>query len=140
MQGAVYKAFYGLETAAVFNCSSNCTWGHSYVSLGFSSTCQNVTQTTYATQSCITNETNGGRNCTMTTPGNVTFTIAEVPTDWDTALVIRAKAMYAPGDQYKGHTDNASVCLFEFSTLDIIQCFPSTLLDALISVGAPWDL
>lgn len=97
MQGAVYKAFYGLETPAVFNCTSNCTWNDSHVSLGFSAACSNVTEATYATKNCTTSEMTGGQNCTMTTPGNVSFAIAEVPTDWDTALVIKAKSLYSPG-------------------------------------------
>lgn len=97
MQGAVYKAFYGLETPAVFNCTSNCTWNDSHISLGFSTACTNVTQAAYATKNCTTSKLNGGENCTMTTPGDVTFTIAEVPTDWDTALVIKAKSLYPLG-------------------------------------------
>ncbi|KAL1855724.1 hypothetical protein Daus18300_011007 [Diaporthe australafricana] len=42
MQGAVLKAFYELDTPAVFSCASNCSWDQSYISLGFSTSCTNV--------------------------------------------------------------------------------------------------
>lgn len=92
MQGAVFKAFYNLDTPAVFSCSTNCTWPDSYISMGLGNTCRNVTEATYATSNCTEDSTNGGQNCTMTTPGGVTFSTAMVPTMWDTVLVIAAKA------------------------------------------------
>lgn len=90
MQGAVVKAFYELETPPIFSCASNCTWNQTYTSLGFSSSCVNVTQATYATQHC-----NGTlpTNCTMTTPGNVTFSTAITHTTWSTVLVMKAMSL-----------------------------------------------
>lgn len=90
MQGAVVKAFYELDTPPIFSCASNCTWNQTYTSLGFSSSCVNVTQATYATQQC-----NGTlpTNCTMTTPGNVTFSTAITPTFWSTVLVMKARSL-----------------------------------------------
>ncbi|KAK2603172.1 hypothetical protein N8I77_009650 [Diaporthe amygdali] len=94
MQGAVVKAFYELDSPSIFSCASNCTWNQTYTSLGFSSSCINVTQATYATQRC-----NGvsPRNCTMTTPGNVTFSTAIIPTTWSTVLVIKAMSLISDG-------------------------------------------
>lgn len=90
MQGAVVKAFYELNTPPIFSCASNCTWNQTYTSLGFSSSCVNVTQATYATQQC-----NGTAptNCTMTTPGNVTFSTAITHTTWSTVLVMKATSL-----------------------------------------------
>lgn len=90
MQGAVVKAFYELHTPPIFSCASNCTWNQTYTSLGFSSSCVNVTQATYATQQC-----NGTAptNCTMTTPGNVTFSTAITHTTWSTVLVMKAMSL-----------------------------------------------
>ncbi|KAI3392355.1 hypothetical protein diail_5835 [Diaporthe ilicicola] len=94
MQGAVLKAFYELEMPAVFSCPSNCSWEQSHISLGFSTSCANVTEATYATQNCTSTDPVTSRNCSMTTPGNVTFTTSIVPTVWSTVLVIKAKSLY----------------------------------------------
>ncbi|KAG8161582.1 hypothetical protein KVR01_008569 [Diaporthe batatas] len=91
MQGAVFKAFYDLETPDLFNCTSNCTWDQSYTSLGFSMACTNVTQDTYSTRNC-THHSNGTHTCEMTTPGGVSFSTGEADTMWSTVLVIQAVA------------------------------------------------
>lgn len=93
MQGAVFKAFYDLETPDLFNCTSNCTWDQSYTSLGFSMACTNVTQATYDTKNC-TGYTNGTHICDYTTPGNVNFTTGEAETMWSTVLAIQAATPY----------------------------------------------
>lgn len=100
MQGAVLKAFYELDTPAVFNCGSSCSWSQSYVSLGFSASCNNVTEATYATQNCTSNDGGVTTNCTMTTPGNVTFNTCIVPTTWSTVLIIKAKSLYSLRDNF----------------------------------------
>ncbi|KAG8158222.1 hypothetical protein KVR01_011983 [Diaporthe batatas] len=95
MQGAILKAFYELEIPPSFGCGTNCSWDQSHVSLGFSTSCINVTKATYATMNCTSNDLGGSRNCTMTTPGNVTFDTTIHPTFWSTVLVIKAKALYS---------------------------------------------
>lgn len=93
MQGAVFKAFYDLETPDLFNCTSNCTWDQSYTSLGFSMACTNVTLDTYSTRNC-TGHSNGTHTCEMTTPGGVTFSTGEAETMWSTVLAIQAATPY----------------------------------------------
>lgn len=93
MQGAVFKAFYDLETPALFNCTSNCTWDQPQTSLGFSMACTNVTQATYSTRNC-TVYSNGTHICDMTTPGNVSFSTGEAITAWSTVLIIQAATPY----------------------------------------------
>lgn len=102
MQGAVYQAFYGLETPAIFNCTSNCTWNDSYVSLGFSSACTNVTRATDVTKNCTSMDVDVGQslNCTMTTPGNITFAVQSLTNHagaivCDTVLLIQAMSLYS---------------------------------------------
>lgn len=94
MQGAVLKAFYELEMPAIFSCGSNCSWDQSYISLGFDASCTNVTEATYATKNCTSNDPEISKNCTMTTPGNVTFETRIVPTTWSTVVVTKAKSLY----------------------------------------------
>lgn len=94
------KAFYELDTPAVFSCGSNCSWGQSYVSLGFTASCNNVTEATYATRNCTSNDPLRSRNCTMTTPGNVEFETRIVPTTWSTVLIVKAKSLYSLSDIY----------------------------------------
>ncbi|KAL2125329.1 hypothetical protein VTJ04DRAFT_1694 [Mycothermus thermophilus] len=46
MQGAIYKGLFNLGTTPVFDCPSVCEWPGSYVSLGFTATCADVTNAT----------------------------------------------------------------------------------------------
>lgn len=110
MLGAIYQGFYNLQQPPVFNCASNCTWKESYISLGFQAECKNVTEATYSTRVCtpgydLPDEPLKG-NCNMTSPGNITFNIAWVPTTWSTVLVVKAKSLYSGaylgGDNYGG--------------------------------------
>lgn len=93
IKGAIFKAFHELETPALFNCTSNCTWDRTYTSLGFSIACADVTEETYNTRKCVT-DLYGTGTCNLTTPGNITFSTAEADTMWSTVLVIEAASPY----------------------------------------------
>lgn len=114
MQGAVFKAFYNLETPDLFNCTSNCTWDQSYTSLGFSMGCTNVTQDTYRTRNC-TDYSNGTHICDMTTPGGVSFSTGEAYTAWSTVLVIQAATTYDIGFNNTFDTDPVSPTFMRFA-------------------------
>lgn len=114
MQGAVFKAFYDLETPDLFNCTSNCTWDQSYTSLGFSMGCTNVTEATYDTRNC-TEYSNGTRICDLTTPGNITFSTAEADTMWSTVLVIQAATTYNLGFDSRFETEPVSPTFMRFA-------------------------
>jgi hypothetical protein len=114
MQGAVFKAFYDLETPDLFNCTSNCTWDQSYTSLGFSMACTNVTQDTYSTRNC-TEHSNGTRICDMTTPGGVSFSTGEADTAWSTVLVIQAITTYFFGFNSTFEKDPVSPTFMRFA-------------------------
>lgn len=94
MQGAIFRAFYDLNTPSVFSCTSNCTWDQSHISLGFSTDCTDVTEATNATRVCTPDWGSITGDCNMTTPGNVTFNIAMSPTSWTTVLVVKAVPLY----------------------------------------------
>lgn len=114
MQGAVFKAFYDLETPDRFNCTSNCTWDQSYTSLGFSMACINVTQDTYSTRNC-SGYTNGTRICDMATPGGVGISTGEADTAWSTVLAINATTPYNFGFNSTFDTDPVSPTFMRFA-------------------------
>lgn len=114
MQGAVFKAFYDLETPDLFNCTSNCTWDQPYTSLGFSMACINVTQDTYSTRNC-TEYSNGTHICDMTTPGGVSFSTGEADTMWSTVLAIQAATTYFFGINNTFETDPVSPTFMRFA-------------------------
>lgn len=72
MQEAVFLGLYQTTRPSVFNCTSNCTWDQDYFTLGFSSSCINVTEQTLAAKNCA-NSTDELNNCNITTPGGVQF-------------------------------------------------------------------
>ena len=69
MQGAIISSIYGAASAQPFNCSLACSWKDSYSSLGFASSCANVTAATLAT---LDDDSDQQLN-PMTTPGNVSL-------------------------------------------------------------------
>ncbi|KAL6874801.1 hypothetical protein J3F83DRAFT_759559 [Trichoderma novae-zelandiae] len=73
---AVIRGLRPSSWTSAFNCTSNCTWDQSYITLGFTSTCTNVLEETLATLKCKrtdASDTEGfydgfGDVCNMTTP------------------------------------------------------------------------
>lgn len=91
MQSAIVQGLYGIETPATFNCPGACQWTGSYMSLGFKSSCNNVTQATLQTQAC--NGTQSNNVCNMTTPGGLTVTTRYVNTDSATNYFMNATSL-----------------------------------------------
>lgn len=81
MRGAILSAVYGLPITEPYSCPGSCSWEETYTSLGFRSSCQNVTLATISTQNCTFIKENGGHNCTMVTPGGLSLSTHIVPTD-----------------------------------------------------------
>lgn len=99
-QGAIFRgiSIYNIATVSDFRCPSNCTWKGSYISLGFASTCQDVTESTIATVA-FSNATFGSW-LNMTTPGNVTLE-AKLSSAWRTQIQVVANATNIfPLDQF----------------------------------------
>ncbi|KAH0425195.1 hypothetical protein CcaCcLH18_11129 [Colletotrichum camelliae] len=53
MQAAILQGLYNISTPATFACPVACKWQGSYVSLGFTTECRDVTQTTLQSQVCL---------------------------------------------------------------------------------------
>ncbi|KAF2644710.1 hypothetical protein P280DRAFT_465990, partial [Massarina eburnea CBS 473.64] len=87
MQGAIYSGVFSPNPAPLFKCNSSCIWNESYISLGFQSTCTNVSAATIST-----NKSNA-TTILMTTPGNVSFDINFSPTSSQTAMKVAAKSL-----------------------------------------------
>lgn len=93
MQGAVFRGIYQNPWSPLFNCTSNCTWEQEYISLGFDSSCANVTAETLSTRQCITSGDNGMVTCDFTTPGNVSLTTLNVPTTWRSVAIVNGSSL-----------------------------------------------
>jgi hypothetical protein len=85
MQAAILQGLYGINSFAQFECPSVCQWPTPYISLGFKTSCQNVTQTTLQTQTC--NGTSP-KICNMTTPGGVGLVTRHMDTSWGTTYAM----------------------------------------------------
>ncbi|KAL7815196.1 hypothetical protein V8C26DRAFT_421156 [Trichoderma gracile] len=77
---AVIRGLRPSGWTSAFNCTSNCTWDQSYITLGFTSTCKNVLEETLADLKCDCctdiSDTQGFYNgfgdvCNMTSPSGV---------------------------------------------------------------------
>jgi len=88
MQGAILKGMFNIESLDEFQCNGACSWDGTFKSLGFSSSCKNITQEAEASKICEVVPTSSGNACNYTTPGGVSFSTLFVPTDSATSLVV----------------------------------------------------
>lgn len=89
-------ALYNISTPPLYNCSSRCIWKDTYVTLGFDSTCSNVTLPTLKTEQCWQDVKNAGLSvttCNMTTPGNITMQTSTSSLGGSTTLVVGTKRL-----------------------------------------------
>ncbi|KAK3313987.1 hypothetical protein B0H66DRAFT_594797 [Apodospora peruviana] len=94
MIGTITAGLYNITAPPKYNCTSKCLWKQAYVSLGFESICENVTQATMATEKCSGEPDGTGRmECNMTTPGNITLQTHLGLEDGFTALVVGTKRL-----------------------------------------------
>ncbi|ETS85614.1 hypothetical protein PFICI_03639 [Pestalotiopsis fici W106-1] len=104
MQGAIYKALFDVKAQPVFNCTSRCLWKESYISLGFKTTCTDVTVETHATIR-QDNYTGMGHWFNMTTPGDIPLRAGYSASSWLTLAHVAADdllAKYAGGTPIDG--------------------------------------
>ncbi|KAH6620699.1 hypothetical protein B0J18DRAFT_430451 [Chaetomium sp. MPI-SDFR-AT-0129] len=95
MQGAVYRGLFNLDSPPLFNCSSSCRWNGTYVSLGFTSTCADVTEATLRLHpdASGTWDKTGMTNMSdmyLTTPGGVRLDATYSYTSYQTVISIGA--------------------------------------------------
>jgi hypothetical protein len=74
MEGAVLRGVYNITSSPDFKCNSRCVWHDSYVSLGFTSQCKDVTIATLASNANTTsNETYNRGIYQLKTPGKISI-------------------------------------------------------------------
>ncbi|KAH6854330.1 hypothetical protein B0I37DRAFT_300993 [Chaetomium sp. MPI-CAGE-AT-0009] len=93
MQGAVYRGLFNLGSPIVFDCPSKCRWNGTYVSLGFTSTCADVTDATlrrHPNASATWNGLVSGRkeDMNLTTPGGLKLEALYSATSWQTVVSV----------------------------------------------------
>uniref|UniRef100_L2G390 Uncharacterized protein n=1 Tax=Colletotrichum fructicola (strain Nara gc5) TaxID=1213859 RepID=L2G390_COLFN len=87
MQAAILQGLYNISIPATFACPLTCEWQDTYVTLGFTSECRNVTQQTLQTRTC---ETTSNEACNMTTPWNIGLSTQKVHTASGTSFYMNA--------------------------------------------------
>ncbi|KAI1329709.1 hypothetical protein F5Y16DRAFT_79558 [Xylariaceae sp. FL0255] len=130
MQGSIVKGIFNIQTPDEFSCGGACEWNGTYHSLGFSSTCENVTQATMNTMVCSSPDKGVTNVCNYTTPGGVTFSSQYVQTDSSTALRVAVNDSFftALNDNVPISPDFLKVAIFrpvldnyDFNDLEIVN-------------------
>ncbi|KAK4185490.1 hypothetical protein QBC35DRAFT_302484 [Podospora australis] len=97
IQGAVYSGLFRLGSPPMFECrSSNCTWaGITSISLGFATTCADVTDATLGPnkETLWGGVGSGTRGANVTTPGNITLDATYSPTSWQPITVVGSRRL-----------------------------------------------
>ena len=99
MQGAVFRGLYNLGSPSVFNCTSaRCQWTDTYYSLGFTSSCADVTAATiklHPNSSATWKALSVGRQADMvlTTPGGIKLSAPFLYTSWQTVVSVNASRL-----------------------------------------------
>ncbi|KAI1502560.1 hypothetical protein F5X99DRAFT_158550 [Biscogniauxia marginata] len=107
IQGAIMKGIFDIKTAPEFQCGGACSWNGAYQSLGFSSTCENVTQATAATKVCDNNsDLISPGFCNMTTPGGVSFSTYYIRTDAATVLRVAVNESFSTSIDFRNGMKN----------------------------------
>ena len=70
LQGALFNGIYNITTGPAFKCDSACVWKESYISLGFTSECVDVSASTIASKKKVQTHTTWYY---MTTPKNISI-------------------------------------------------------------------
>lgn len=91
MQGAIYKGIFNISTAPVYACPSTCTWNiQPHCTLGFSSSCTNVTDTM-----AVSAVQNG---YSVMTPNNISITATYIDTDYQAVINVQAVDLTSDSD------------------------------------------
>ncbi|KAI1369417.1 hypothetical protein F5Y08DRAFT_293256 [Xylaria arbuscula] len=86
IQGAIMRGIYNIHSPDEFQCGGACSWNTTYKSLGFTSTCRNITEAAEAAKACSTEDYT--IYCNYTTPAGVYFSTEYVRTDSATSLIV----------------------------------------------------
>ncbi|KAF5007531.1 hypothetical protein FDECE_6122 [Fusarium decemcellulare] len=92
MQSAILQGLYNISSPQDFTCPGSCEWSESYISLGFKTTCENVTITTLRTEKCVKPSSGVITFCNLTTPGGIRLSTQHVDTDSQTTFRFNASS------------------------------------------------
>ncbi|RDA94607.1 hypothetical protein CP533_2444 [Ophiocordyceps camponoti-saundersi (nom. inval.)] len=149
MQSAILQGIYNISTPPTFSCSGACQWQGSYVSLGFKTTCQDVTAATLRTRNCMTRPVgNQGFEfsfCNVTTPQGISLSARqEGMVGNKTAITTRTRPIFNAttyGTTFRlnstSPTKGARVEFFSLSDA-IIQQLPTVLRFAVYRATSPF--
>ena len=126
MQGAVLRGLYNLGSPAVFNCTSKCQWNSTYYSLGFSSTCADVTEATirlHPNASATWNTTSVLReqDMVLTTPGGVKLPALFSKTSWQTVVTVNATKLANQTSEFVNGTWVPTLMRPEFARIGVFR-------------------
>ncbi|RDA83138.1 hypothetical protein CP532_2733 [Ophiocordyceps camponoti-leonardi (nom. inval.)] len=131
MQSAILQGIYNISTPPTFSCGGACRWDRSYVSLGFKTTCQNVTEATLNTKICGRTTAADGNNftsCNMTTPQGVHIPIRLQETDYLTTF--RLNSSSPNYDDGTSSTERWAAVIRQFPTVLRFGVYRATSLNA----------
>ena len=95
MQGAIYRGLFGLGSPLLFRCpSSSCRWNNTYVSLGFTSVCSDVTESTLRTVNRSLWENDESSGAHVLTPGGVNLSATYSRGNWQTVISVGSQALF----------------------------------------------
>ncbi len=130
MHGAVYRGLFDINSPAVFNCSSKCSWNETYVSLGFASTCSTVTAATLQGKNLSSWGSLSTSGSNVTTPGGVNLSAVYSPTSFQTVVSVGAISLQRLDDP---PTFNVSVFPAEIVRVAVLRV-PSDHVNNVIDI------
>ncbi|KLU85043.1 hypothetical protein MAPG_04075 [Magnaporthiopsis poae ATCC 64411] len=109
MQGAIYRGLFGLDSPALFRCPGSCSWDGPYVSLGFMSTCSNVTEATLdSVDRSLWTKDSGTPGLRLLTPGGVNLSAGFSPTSYQTVISVGSTTLLKDSRWYNYRRDGAA--------------------------------
>lgn len=84
MQSAILRGLYDIRISPAYNCSGNCSWNVAQVSLGFKTSCDDVTSLALSTRICVHEDSIF--TCNMTTPKGIQISTVKQPTNYRTSF------------------------------------------------------
>ncbi|EJT71271.1 hypothetical protein GGTG_10530 [Gaeumannomyces tritici R3-111a-1] len=123
MQGAIYRGLFGLDSPTLSRCPGSCSWDGPHVSLGFMSTCYNVTEAALDSidRSIFTNWTTSVDNLSLVTPGGVNMAVGFSPTSWQTVISVNSTTLLKDSRWYSERSSTRPVPPLKPERPDIVR-------------------
>lgn len=108
MQGAIYRGLFGLDSPVLFRCPGSCSWDGPYVSLGFMSTCSNVTEATVNSVDRSLWKESGAPGLRLLTPGGVNISAGYSTTSYQTVISVASTTLLKDSRWYMYRGDGVA--------------------------------